>query len=809
MRSRALLLLAALSLPALAGPVEFGMAEIERAMAARGLRPGSIRFNAEIGTDEPETFRIAPGRISGGDLRGLMYGLLEAAEQIRETGRLARAKGAPATPIRGVRYVLESQELEKDWYYSREHWEGFFAMLARNRFNRFQLVFAGQANYLARGLVALRTISQAAAEHGVDFILGIESESAELRGYEALHKALAACPAIRGIAMRADSESNREAAFHAIGQAGRRVTLDLPPGPLPSAIVEAARNARVPLRVAARYWAGDLGRPYQPAETFPGFSYANLLEKPLHYDFYWSLGSHRLLLSGDPDFVRRAVATFPLGGGAGFEIDAPFERKERPFDRYWLFYLLWGRLSYDPKTPEKVWMAEMKRRFGPAAGEVLAAYQAASGVLGEIVAASLADPNLSGWPEINPGGLLDAYRDARSSDWRFIAGAEEAVRNRVQGLASAKQTPAETAVLLRERSQRIEAALARAQAKVPEGNREWQASQADFRALALLARYHSHKQAAADQVTYFDQTGDATALETAQAEIAAAVADWEKLAAGPDSIAPWKNKLPYVRHDLRLIEERQKISEQFSRFDFGFDFGGSSRSGVAPRFQPVDPRTKFSQAAGFGWVGEGERQAHALPLKSLPVNVLYGDWIDGRGAQVFRIRAADGVYSVFFLRPDGTATPQKLRARNGALDVVFPEGEWMISGLVVKGPRAAPPLPPQDWPKRLPRPNIAHAPPKTAPPDRPLELTLRITPSTPVKAVRLHYRPVNQLAEFKTLENAGAKGSFTIPAGDVSTRWDLMYYFEVLNQENAGWFDPDPRTATPYYVVPVEAAGPQ
>ena len=28
-----------------------------------------------------------------------------------------------------------------------------------------------------------------------------------------------------------------------------------------------------------------------------------------------------------------------------------------------------------------------------------------------------------------------------------------------------------------------------------------------------------------------------------------------------------------------------------------------------------------------------------------------------------------------------------------------------------------------------------------------------------------------------------------------------MYYFEVLNDANSGWFQPDPLTQTPYYVV--------
>ena len=69
-----------------------------------------------------------------------------------------------------------------------------------------------------------------------------------------------------------------------------------------------------------------------------------------------------------------------------------------------------------------------------------------------------------------------------------------------------------------------------------------------------------------------------------------------------------------------------------------------------------------------------------------------------------------------------------------------------------------------------------------------------------MRTVRLYYRPVNQLARFKMLEaKPGAR--FTIPGADVSHRWDLMYYFEVLNSSNSGWFHPDPLRDTPYYVV--------
>jgi hypothetical protein len=567
--NKPLLFLVALALPALAGPVEFGMAEVQRAIADRGLKPNVIRFNAEINGDAPETFRIFPGRIAGGDLRGLMYGLLEAAEQIRDTGRLASVRGTPATPLRGVRYVLDSEDLPPNW-------SDYFALLARNRFNRFHLVFTEPPAALARHLGQIRSISEAAADYGIDFILGLEPEGSQSYSYESLRRALRACPAVRGLELRLDTAASRDAAIRAIAHAGRRVVLELPTGPVGEAVINAADTARVHLRAAL---------PYPPLKNQPKTS----------YECYWSLPSERLLLWGDPEFVRHAVAAF---GSNGFEIDAPALRGQP--DRHWFFYLLWGRLSYDPRTRDRVWLTEFKRRYGASASDVLALYQAVSPV------------------------------------------------------------PAQAA--------RVEALLDRLRGKVK--------LDSDFEAAALLARCHSHRLLANEQVARFDQTGDAAALDTARHETIAAIAASDKLA----TLGPWKDKLPDLRRDLQLIDDRREIFQQFGRFDFGFNFGGE-----APRFETIGPSTTFSAARGFGWLTGGDRVAHTADSKPL-----YGDWIQGRGPQVFRVRVPSGVYSVFFLDPSGSATARRLRAVRGYLDITLPEGEWRISGLVLKAVSSRP-----------------------------------------------------------------------------------------------------------------------
>jgi hypothetical protein len=913
-----------IAVPALGGPTEFGMDEVRRALAERGLPESAVQFQTKVVEGKPECYTVSRDLITGTDERGLMYGLLEAADQIRATGHLFQTSGCPAVAMRGIRYFLHNQDLEKNWYYSTNYWDRYFEMLARNRFNRFNLVFAHQTNYLAppypfwldlpefpqirvpglgaeqrkKNLEMLQYISQAAADHGIDFTLGvwehniiqtvwekmtpttegITHENIGPYSHAALKKILQLCPAIRSVQMRTNEESGipddyrmefyRNYVFTAIRDAGRPVYLDLRAWEVANDMIEAAQQVGVPLRVSTKYWAEDMGRPYQPAETYPGYSYLNFLEKPHSYPFYWELwglGSHRLLLWGNPDFVRRAVSTFHLGDAVGFEIDPPLAQKgfgNRPgewgvfteahkdrvfwkweFERYWLFYQLWGRLSYDPDAPDSIWRDELRRRFGAAAPDVLEAYKNASGVINEIVAVHLADPNMYIWPEINPGGLVDAYRDVLPSDWRYVSSIPEAVQNRIQHVASAKQTAPQTAMFLNGLAQRTEEALARADKTIPADNAEWRSSKPDFEVLCLLARYHALKQTATDQVTYFDATGDHAALDSATRDLENAVQVWERLvhltdglypngmAFGPDDVGHWKDKLPYVHHDLELVREREEIFERYGRFDFGFDFGGPAKripgasyqttpyvwqNNVAPRFEPVDAGTSYTDALGHGWVSDGERTSVAIALtpylevravtknpQDLPHDVLYRDYIRGKGSQVFRVKTEPGEYKVHILHPDRSEESVELKADGGFLNVAFPQGVWSVSGLVIQGPRSRAPLEAQRFPKLPPRPAIAHEPPTTVEVGQPITLEIRISPAAEVTSVRLYYRPVNQEAKFRMIENTASHESFTIPGADISAKWDLMYYFEILNKGGSGWFQPDPQVATPYYVVKV------
>jgi hypothetical protein len=447
------------------------------------------------------------------------------------------------------------------------------------------------------------------------------------------------------------------------------------------------------------------------------------------------------------------------------------------------------------------------------------------------------------WPEINPGGLVDSYRDVLPSDWRYVASILEAVRNRVEGVGSAKQTAPETAARFEQMARSTEEAIGGAARKVPPQNREWKSSLPDFQTLAGLARYHAHKQRAAYLLAYFDRTADAASLTAARSELEKSVAVWEGLmkttevyptnmAFGPDDVGHWRDKLPYVRHDLTLVSDREDLLKLFGRFTAGFDFGGPVkrqprpaayrendyvlRNTEAPRFTAVDGTAKYSDEAGFGWLDEGRREVVAIPLtpyhevravarepKNLPSDVLFRDYIRGSGEQLFGVKAAAGEYQALLLHPDRTMTQRTVKSENGRLSIPFPSGEWAVAGIVVKQAQAAAVnYPPPIATEQLARPEMQHRAPATARANTAVPLALTISNPSNVRVVRLHYRPVNQLVPFKTIE-AAPGAAFTIPGEDVSPRWDLMYYFEVINRTNGGWFHPNPLKETPYFVVNV------
>jgi hypothetical protein len=269
------------ALTCLAGPADFGLAEYNAALASRSLK---WKVKYDVSLDPPETYRIEPyaaggAHISGGDLRGLMYGLLEAADQIRSTGRMKQSRGAPATAIRAIRRFARDDVAD---------WRLYFETLARDRFNRFTLIYSEPPADFEK----LRAISQTAADYGVDFTLGLWYELGDDPGQNAeiasLEKIIAACPMIRSVQIRTmshDLERYRRFVFKPLHEAGRRIALDPDPE-----LLTAAQQEGVAIR----------SDPKSTLESWPpNFEIEAPADFEAHSEFYWLWG--RLGYSGGYD----------------------------------------------------------------------------------------------------------------------------------------------------------------------------------------------------------------------------------------------------------------------------------------------------------------------------------------------------------------------------------------------------------------------------------------------------------------------------------------------------------------------------
>ena len=225
---------------ALGGPVDFGVAEYKAALASRNLK---WKINYEVTLDPAESYRIEPykfggAHVTGGDLRGLMYGLLDAADQIRATGHLKQVHASPATAVRGVRLFARDADFDND------RWRAYFQTLARDRFNRFTLIYTEPP----RDLQKLRAITQAASDYAIDFTLALWEHEPDV----ALDKILVTCPLIRTVQIRNtshDLDTYRSLVFKPLRSVGRRVALDSDPE-----FVKAAEENGIALRSDPASW---------------------------------------------------------------------------------------------------------------------------------------------------------------------------------------------------------------------------------------------------------------------------------------------------------------------------------------------------------------------------------------------------------------------------------------------------------------------------------------------------------------------------------------------------------------------------
>ena len=331
---------AAASLP-VAKALDGLQAELLRAGYAvdRGNRPGrglAIAIVGPAANERPVAECFGLGRshdtitVNGADPRGLSYGIWELVRRLRETPSTALdipevVADAPVNPVRSLMRQFTCEAYDKPWFYDREMWPAYLAMLAENRFNRLDLTFGLAYDQLGqvrdsyflftypflldvpgygvrvsglsdaerdRNLDTLRFISEQCVAHGLDFQLGlwmhgyqwpaapgvamIEGLTADTHAAycrDALTLLMKKLPAVSSVGLRIHGESGvKEGSygfwqeiFKGVAGAGRPVEIDLHAKGVDDALIGDALATGMPVNISPKYWGEHFGLPYHQA----------------------------------------------------------------------------------------------------------------------------------------------------------------------------------------------------------------------------------------------------------------------------------------------------------------------------------------------------------------------------------------------------------------------------------------------------------------------------------------------------------------------------------------------------------------
>jgi hypothetical protein len=585
----------------------------------------------------------------------------------------------------------------------------------------------------------------------------------------ALAKFLRAVPEVDNIMLLMHNESGLktedmksfwESIFRVMKDAAPNLQYEVRAKGVSDDLIEYGLKLGLKIRVNTKYWAEQVGLPFHPThiQELNQFerrhSYSDMLKYPRDYQLHWTLwtaGTTRILLWGDPEYVRRFAGTTHLGGAQGFDImepeatkmaghpqemkpfdllDARYRYYDYEFERYWHFFQVFGRLTYNPNTPSEEWDREFERRFGKAAaGYVEQALHRASQILPHIVAYCLPPnhfPTTRGWPERQRQEDLPAYAQAEPSDIEQFQSLTEAAKNMVEGGDSARIAPMATSNWFAQASSDVFKLAAEAEQRAGSNpGKEFLSTMVDLKILANLALYHARRIPAGLSYALFAQTQDLNALDDAIQNEKRAIEAWDAIvgAAGDvynsdlmmglaefDLSGHWKDELAKLKSGLAALERQRADYRLDPRRVMGrYDLGSVTR-GTASMFEKNGsnlyvlrvPDGRYAVDVGI----QDDTKSHG-PM-----------WIEVNGVE----------YSDTFTVPAGQQVERTIEtsAVDGKIKVLFDNAtsaDWYASTLTVT---------------RI-DPRIAHVPVRRVSPGQELVLRATVTGVAPISRVRVFY----------------------------------------------------------------------
>jgi hypothetical protein len=659
-----------------------------------------------------------------------------------------------------------------------------------------------------------------------------------------IKKLLRECTDIDGIGMSGsmgENGVNQElfySLFDGISECGRPMEIQIELKGVSQELVDQATRRGISVTLGGKYCMEHKGLPYHPTQIrleelespdhrrWTRNSYADMLYRPRSHDFMfnlWNWGTQKVLLWGDTEDVAKLARNSLISGSLGMEHGDPLTYKGSyssgpsgywrifkdrslenytwEYGRYWYHYLLYGRLMYNTHTSEKVWAREFRGRFGPQASHHLVkalAYASRVTPLMTTVHAPSASDNYY-WPEVytnipiampdperRDGG--DRFDLCNPSDTALFYRVEDYVRDYLGDRLSAKYSPA----IVRDWFLNIGSSALRemesAEKKISDPNSaEFRATSMDVIAQANLSLFFGHKIEAAVQFGFYRERGDFASLLKAIEAYEQALKFWRDIvSATKDRYQPnlafhrnpimsgsWEDREPAIVEDLNQMKMfRDNFLSQYAKSEVVF--------GHVPVWIQHPPHLRIEtmlkgweriETVKLYYKTDGQTSYSRLDMKQ-----------DRSAPPVYRAECE--------VLPQATSFEYYMEAQlKTGRRVAYPQTNPLK---IVLGPKVAPPV-------------CQHNPPETFEAGKPLTLELEVSSTTRLKSVRLRYRHVNQSEYVLGMDMKGENGSYrgAIPASYTDSLYDLMYYFEVIDEMGNSVIHPglEGNFDAPYFVV--------
>ncbi|AJR04969.1 hypothetical protein [Siansivirga zeaxanthinifaciens] len=549
-------------------------------------------------------------------------------------------------------------------------------------------------------LIQLRRIGDICHSYGLEFVFGIwghgmshelidglpnNTEAFTSYCSNGMKELLKKVPEIDGIQLRVNYESGiggfGETAenfwkeiIKAIGDSNieqkGKLFLDIRAKGLTVKMREWVLENGINLSVTSKYsWEG-VGLPYHPTEMRKSelamldnidkrqrYGYADFLNNSRDFDFIyrlWGLGTIRMFTWADPDYVKRFSYTTSFGGSKGFQVTPPLTRKENSWnlfqdksneyfkwedERYWSWYLLFGRLGYSKNCSDQVWKRAFKEHYGHSYQAVLDAYSHAGKVLPLITSSHLTyHPANYNWAEIESGGALFSENNANSfyvskgrtyqstepGDPGLFYCIEEYVKDVLNKEIKPKINPVQLANLFEKNSKETLKALSKVKlTDIPEFfKKEYRTNELDLKITAALAAYHSNKIKASTDFVFFQETKNSGYLLSCLEKMKTARKNWQNIVDLTQLIyhtrpmflhdnGTWKDRLTEIDKDIIKLKDiigKQKNNPILSftqQLNEDYSFVSNKFKAIIPEF--FDPNNDLKVSLLTGIVLENEQ----------------------------------------------------------------------------------------------------------------------------------------------------------------------------------------------------------